>query len=568
MGVTDDGRDGADDRPPGTASEASAAATLRHANAVAVVELRRRLRRVLGDRRQLLAYALSGLVAAAMIAVAVAAAYVGGAGLRRGEVDAAVTVARYALAAVWVGVLGFAAFRTVARSDRLRGPQLDGLLTTIPHRDVAVGLVLAEVALVLGGIAVPVFAVAAAFGLGANSPASVPLVATAVFGPAALGLIAGFAVGMGANAVFVRSARLARHKLTLGVGLFVAYVLLLITERIAAVVGPVVEAFRYSPIGWYADLALVTTVPEANPLLATVAAALTIPAAVGLTALAARLAGLYWYADPPDDGSGRAVAAGGAAERIVDAVLAPVASRLDRPTAAVARKNLRRSQRAPLKMVYVVYPAILLVQPVGDVAATGRVPASLVPATALYGAWATGAAFALNPLGDEGATLPTTLTAPVSGRQVIDGYLLPGLLVGTPVAALGTLAVALASPLGTAAAVAAALAATALCGAAAALAAAAGTAFPRFEAAHLFASRSAVVPSMWAFLAYSIGVSLIWIPGSIVGAPEVARRVGAATGLGSTGVVLAGLGLATLLAAVAGRAGYRYAAGTVEGYTL
>ncbi len=49
-----------------------------------------------------------------------------------------------------------------------------------------------------------------------------------------------------------------------------------------------------------------------------------------------------------------------------------------------------------------------------------------------------GAVFGLNPLGDEGAALPATLTSSVSGVQYIRGVMLPGLLYGLPLTIITT----------------------------------------------------------------------------------------------------------------------------------
>jgi hypothetical protein len=49
------------------------------------------------------------------------------------------------------------------------------------------------------------------------------------------------------------------------------------------------------------------------------------------------------------------------------------------------------------------------------------VPAVLVYTVGFYGAWATGAAFALNPLGEEWPVLPMTLTSSIGGRTLGGG---------------------------------------------------------------------------------------------------------------------------------------------------
>ncbi|PSP86244.1 hypothetical protein BRC83_00830 [Halobacteriales archaeon QS_1_68_17] len=74
------------------------------------------------------------------------------------------------------------------------------------------------------------------------------------------------------------------------------------------------------------------------------------------------------------------------------------------------------------------------------------VPAVLVYTVGFYGAWAIGAAFALNPLGEEWPVLPMTLTSSIGGRTLVGGLWLAASLPGVLPGALATLAVAAASP--------------------------------------------------------------------------------------------------------------------------
>jgi hypothetical protein len=162
----------------------------------------------------------------------------------------------------------------------------------------------------------------------------------------------------------------------------------------------------------------------------------------------------------------------------------------------------------------------------------------LGPVVAVLLAWTAGAAFALNPLGDEGAVLPATLTA-VSGRAFVRGLLAPSLLF-VPVVALLTLLAAVLGGHGPSVALALALVAGFLTVVGAALAPLVGTWFPRFSAIRIGNSDGVRPPRL---LAGALHVALVWVPGAalagLVVAPEAVRLV--VSGVGFVPGFLVGL---------------------------
>jgi len=532
---------------------------LAHARRVGTTELRRRWRSTRGNTVQLAALALTALFYLVFAAAATFGGFVAGQALEAGDVETPLTFARYGAAAVLVFPVFIVAFRTLARLGSVEA--LDGLLTTIPHEDLAAGLLAAEAAWLLG-IGGPLLLLAVgALAVGAGSVALAASTLAAALALLAMGVVSGFAVGFAVRALIARSEFVARHKTALGAAVFVAYMGLVVTERLDAVVQPILEAVRVSPVGWFGDLALLPLGLGTAPVLAVAALAATPLVVAGCFAASAWLAGRYWYGDHASGPTGETRSSGFGTGRVGRAVRG-----LPRPTARVATKSWLRALRAPIKLVYVVYPLFVVVGPISQAIQAGEVPHTLPPLLALYGAWATGAAFTLNPIGDEGAVLPVTLTTPVSGRSYVNGLLVAGAGLGGPVTGILTLGTALASSLPVATAVALGVAGAGLPVCAAALAAGIGSAFPKFETSSITRSREAVLPSMYAFAAFSLALMVAWIPAA-VGA-FAAEPLGESVGVAPAVVAVGGAALTLAVAGAGGWFSYRYAVGTFDGFHL
>jgi hypothetical protein len=526
----------------------------RQVRRVARAELRRRVRAVTDDARQLIAMVLTGCFVALGVLGGTAAAYFAGGAVASGDIDAPAVAAEPFGAAVLVAV----GFLTVIREmNRGAPPALAGHLTTVTAPTLATGYLLVEYA-ITGAILLPLAVLgAAAFALGAGAPAAGATVLLAALAAWVFAVPVWQCVLFGVKYAFARVPALATHRTAIAIVAFGAYMAVAVSGEAGAVLSPVFSVLAATPVGWFSHLGLLTL--GGAPFRAAGAFAL---AAVGtpLAVVGARRgADALWHADPlpAEQGGSETHSSGAGVERHL-----PVS----RPTAAVVRRCWRRGLRAPITLVYVPYPLFFLIAPIGESLSTGRVSASLAVLLALYAPWAVGAAFTLNPLGDEGAVLPGTLTSGVGGGRYVLGRVLAGALPGTPLAVLGVLALGVVSPLSLPGTLALAAVVALLCPAAAALAAGFGAALPNTESSTVFRSREAVMPSPWAFLGYSVVLLFAAAPAVAVWHPFSAGLLGAGPGVGP--LRSGGTLLSALLGVGAGAVGFRVAAGAVSGFVL
>jgi hypothetical protein len=548
----------------------------RHAFLIARTELTRRYRAIRGDPRRSVAVVIALLFAAIPSTLAIGGAYLFGTEVRTGGVSEVLPIAR----SVTGGLLAIVLVMTLLRvaSNNATIDHADGILTAVPHRDVTAGLMLAESA----SVALPVGALAAisatSFAVGARSPATAVAAVAAVLMAVVLGLLSGFALGVGVRLAVARVRVLARYKTHIAAVLFLAYMAALLLGPSESLFSPAMAILRSSPAGWYGDLALVAIDADANLLRGLAAIAATALLAPALVALSASLTGSLWFGDPvrpgSDDGADPAphAATSGGAPRSERRAARTAMTRVsggpyvDRSVERIARKNWLRARRGPMKLAYVLYPVFFLYAPIRAAIEAGAVTPSVLTSVALYLAWSTGAAFTLNPLGDEGAALPTTRTAPVSGREFVAGYCLAGIAVGAPVVAVATLLAGILGGASPATVVATAALGALLAVCSTGIAAGAGTAFPKFEESKITRSRSVVVPSLLSFAAYSIVLFVAGAPGSLTQVELVREALAGWLRIGEASVRFGGLGLTAALAVLAALVGVAYASRGFERY--
>jgi hypothetical protein len=538
--------------------------------AVAVVVARTEFRRTLrnldtsaGAALMVLSFGFLGLLGTFGGGVA---AFFFGRDLAAGSVPAATarTVVRSGATGVVAGVTFLSAMRTVGEIGRLDQPA--GVLTATTHPPVAVGVALAELARWLALLGLPLVAVAAGLALGAGSVAVGLLALTVALLCLVVGLLVGYVVGLAAKNVAARSRTVARYRgaftFLWAVGLPMAWVLLSTTERFAEGAGALLGTI---PTGLLGELLLLATpIGSPQPALVVAGTAVTVLAVPLLLAAGVRLAGALWYVDrvePPGQAVGTD-ASGGLATGRLTTLTTPA-------TAAVAHKSWRRGRRAPFSLQWAWTPIFGLIYPLQSVLlGDGGFPL-VGPFVGLALATAAGAAFTLNPVGGEGAVLPTVLTSRVSGRSFVAGLALAGALPGLALSLVGVAGVGLLAglpPTGLAWALVYAVLVTV---AAPFVASGIGTAFPKFETREvggIGTSREAIVPSGWAFAYYAVALAVAGLPGLLGQSALVSEALGSWLGVAPVAVTAVSVALTAGLAGLAGAVSFRRAAGVVQTY--
>lgn len=398
-------------------------------------------------------------------------------------------------------------------------------LTICPAADIAGGLLLAAAAKF--SVYTIGLGLAAGAGLVAGTGSFLPLLgitAAAVAIPATAAAI-GYPIGFALKGFVRRSANLGRLTTVLGVGIGLAYVTLSVTGELLTVVERLEPILQSPPVAWFGHLALATT-PNAGVDLSGVIVLLGLlpVTVVGGAVLAVPAARYAWLADTARRSDDEPSELPSAPNSRLDAILALICRAP--ATRGVASTTLRRAVRSPFQFVFVAPPLVAAIVFIEGAVTTGTVRWYVPWFVVWYGAWAGGAVLPLNPLGNQGSTLPALLTAPARGRHVVHGNVIAAALVGAPLTAVAALAAGTLA--GSAPPVLAALgvASVAAVTGSAILATGIGSVFPRFEAISFDGSRRAVPPSKRAYSLFSAMLSVVVIAGAFV-ADETARAVGA-----------------------------------------
>ncbi|QDX41210.1 hypothetical protein [Salarchaeum sp. JOR-1] len=529
-----------------------------HALLFARVETKRRIRVLLRSRLQAGAIAIAGVFLFVFSGAAALGAFTLADSLS-GTVDAEIVrYGRLTAAALVLASTGLTGIRIVGEQGELDHEA--GMLTTIPYRDGVLGLLLAELVGVAAYAALPTLCVSIALAAGSGSAALGASVLVAATTLGVLGTATGHALGYALRYAFTASSRLAKYKTPLGVAVFLAYIYVVGVSQDASFFMPLLDAVGATPLGWVGLLPF-AVIGAASVTDAAIGLAVAVVAIPLLLAAAVRGAGAAWYVDEAHTDS--------RVERDETSVSAgPLERVVGRPSAWVARTAWTRARRAPIKLVFVIYPAFVLLTPVTQAVQTGEIPATLPAIFAVYGAWAAGAGFALNPLGDEGAMLPVTLTSGVPGRSLARGLVAAGALAGAVVVLPLAVGSALLVPFDAVQVALLVVATGALLAGASMLATGIGTLFPRFEGVRISRSRRVVTPSLVAFGVYSFALLVVAAPGLATQVPVVADALADRLGLTTSLVQALGTLLTAVLVGICGYASYRVAGANIDDYRL
>jgi hypothetical protein len=526
-----------------------------HVSLLTRTDIRRRYRSVRADDRKFGVYLLLGVFFLLPLAAILAGLYAFGGTVADGSFPEFVSMdaVRGGAGALTLVIAVLNTIRTIQTGAT--PSNADGVLIMADHSEVVASILVVETLVGAWIVLIPGALGAVAFGIGAGSVLAGVAFLVAVLCVTALGSALGIAIGFALKNALARSETLSRYRTPAAVVLFGAYMYAIVATDFESAFDPVVDVLGPTPVGWFGDLALVTTDVGSTPSLAGGALVFAVAGIAVLSVAVDRLAGLLWYVESVEGSTGETDSSG----------IGGIAG-LPRPVARIVRRSWLRAYRSPLRLFFVVYPLFFVIAPISDAVRTGVVPSYLPATIALYGAWATGSAFTLNPLGEEGDVLPVTLTSPVSGRSFIAGCCLAGVLIGLPASVLAVLVAAVLAgnpiPL-LAGSVALALILPVV---AVGMAAGVGVTFPRFEEVNVTRSREAVVPSLVGFAVYSIALTIAALPGLAVQFEAVREGLATAVGITPAGALGAAIGVTVVLGGAFAVLGFTHAARTFDSH--
>lgn len=437
-----------------------------------------------------------------------------------------------------------------------RPAAFEAVLTGARHRSVVSAYLALEsgLLLVLFG---PAFLVAGVgIALGAGSAVTGVLVVTTAVATVLVAAWGGFVAGLGVRLVLARSRLLARYRLALGGLVALAYVFGLAWAGSSSLFAPTDRLVELTPLAWISDVVLLGLPGEADAIRAVGAVVALAALLIGLFASNTWLAARLWYRQTVDASPSRA--------RLSRSWLVGV----DRQTRHVVHKTWTRAIRSPLRLVYVGYAGLLVAFMLVNAVQHGDWPAWLPVSIGLYGAWATGAGFTLNPIGEEAPILPATLTTPISGRRYVRSLWIASIVPGVPLTVVLTAVVAVGAGFGLVDLVLVCLLGAGLAALSPGLAAGIGARFPKTNPEAITQNRHAVVPSGGALLGYSLALVVLVVPFWSAVASSGLQNAAVAVGLPRATVVLAGSCLTLFVAGIAAVASYRSAGARFDEYDL
>jgi ABC-2 type transport system permease protein len=454
-----------------------------------------------------------------------------------------------------LAVLAFGTFllaqRTVKRTGDLDAP--GAVLTATSPAAVAVGVMGAEFVRGLLFLGLPAGAIVLAYGLGTGSALAAATLAIVALCVLAMCISLGFALGMAFKRASMLSEFVTRHRGKLGVlGTFLAFGTYMFFLEGDALSQAIVEPLLALPPAWLGDLALAgtpTVAPAASHLFGAVGIVLLGVAFCGTVGI--EMAQRVWFGERvrPAERSDTTVAGTDLLSWLPD-------THLSRATRAVVRKSVLRARRSPFIVQYALLPYFFLAMfGVQFAIQNGSIPSWLTQGMAVAGVVASGAAFALNPIGGEEGMLPATLTTGVDPRAFLVGLVVAGWTIGIPALVIGTVVLGFALGTPPVTVIALLISASGMALGAPGIALAAGTVFPSIETQSIPGGNEVVEPSSFAALLFAIVLGIAALPAGI------AVTVGRGTVVPAAGVVLS-VGLAGAF----GWAGFRYALRQFDGY--
>lgn len=523
----------------------------RHISLIIRTELRQRARVVSKDD-QMLGYVIVGIpiVLLAMIGFAYVTYSAGRSGVDLDTHPVIIELLCAAIAAIGFVTIGLRTLQNIA------GPtQPDGILSLTSHSNVVYAHLLLEWCFIFVIVGLPAIVGGIAYAVGVGSPGIVIFVIVVAASTTFLGTATGFVIGNAIRVVATRVHLVVQFKGVAIIVLSLVALAVLTVSELTAVVAVFLGLFQLTPIRWYGELMLLAIIPGVEPWQPIAAITSTGLTAILLLWASSWLTGRLWYTVPvtPD---------------------APTESSayfhlplVDRQTNHVIVKTWKRARRAPIKLLYVGYGAAIVGIFVSNALRDWHVPVLIVFLTAFYGAWATGSAFTLNPLGEEWPVYQLTFTSPVAASQLLGGFWLAAALPGVVFTGAISATLALFSPLALHGIILAGIAGAGLAALAPGLATGIGVIFSKTTHIDLFHNRSAIVPSAGAFYAYSVALGMCTVP-LWAALPNSSQQIAQTVGLDAALISWGAVGLSFLLLTGGAAASFRLATTRVEEFRL
>lgn len=354
----------------------------------------------------------------------------------------------------------------------------DFLLTTVPARTAALGLLGFVYARLAVSIALPMVGVAAGTAIGLRSPVVAFTILISIAGLATLAVVFGTTGRLAARLVgmHLRRARFYRDLLIVfgWLPILVGWILI---DEMSVSVAPLVGLFGSLPLAWFVDLALVGS---GDPALASVrrgagALGLLVPTVPLLAAGTVVLARRIWETTPISSTgthSSHSLVHDGRLEQLLG-------DRISRPVRTVARERWLKERRVPRGLLLTGY-VLFVVGVFGIPALSLGGPNGILLLIAVSLGVMVGIAFGSDPIATEYRVLPMLFTT-VSGDQFVGGLLLAATLVGVPLVTLVTIPVGIVSVVGVMQTVFIAMAGVAVCICSASVALAIGMGVKRYD---------------------------------------------------------------------------------------
>jgi hypothetical protein len=430
--------------------------------------------------------------------------------------EQSLSTATLALVVVWLVIAVFGLFSGLGSEGELDSQA--AVLTARPPKDVAGGLMLTIVLGYAPFLVLPALAGSAGFAVALGGPEPLAGLALATVLVLVTATVTGYVLGLCCKGIVRRTPWLERHKSTLGVLLFGAYIWLTASGALWPLLGTVGDRLTASPLGWLGQLAFVTTPGGGMSSRAAIGAVALGAALVAVSVFGVVRAAEYaWYVesvalggrDEPDESP-----TGPTAGERIDAALAT--ARVSPATRGVTTAVLVRAYRSPLQLVYVAVPLLFALPAFEAMIRTASAPIWAPWAVLVYAGWAAGTAFPMNLLGNQGATLPALLTTNSRGRALVHGHVLAGVLAFVPVTLVAATGAGLLAGLSRRMLLLVLASTPAAIVTGTVLAAALGAAFPRFKVLEITSARKARLPSKVAFVVFSILAVLLSTAAGVV----------------------------------------------------